>query len=336
MTFARLVLAASTNDPVPEPRKSNLPPRQAAYAIAQYYMSNIFPLFPAFSDTALMGLLDKLYQDDQPPIKSSDSWLFWMVLATGSTAQSRTKDDEYYRNGVEFVAHALPHADRALMPGYVTQIQALLLLTQYSMFDPAHFDSWQLISFTCRAVVDLGFHQDPLQAQSADKAAIEARRKTFYCVYSLDRFVSTPLVLSQSARPAWLMKHWSQEPLAWSMRALFPLQTMPFLFHFRRLVAQHVCPLPARQWLDHHPTMPPSPYSSYAAYNPAGTNHSSNLTRWILCPTPLHLYGTCVARCENGPPVCPIISLLAFERCSTLTYATATCTVSRPATRHHT
>jgi hypothetical protein len=32
--------------------------------------------------------------------------------------------------------------------GYESQIQALLLLVQYSMLDPAHFDSWQLIGFT--------------------------------------------------------------------------------------------------------------------------------------------------------------------------------------------
>jgi hypothetical protein len=73
------------------------------------------------------------------------------------------------------------------MPGYVSQIQALVLLVQYSMLDPAHFDSWQLIGFACRAVVDLGFHQDPPKEQQTDKKTLELRRRIFYCVYSIDR-----------------------------------------------------------------------------------------------------------------------------------------------------
>ena len=57
------------------------------------------------------------------------------------------------------------------------------------MLDPAHFDSWQLIGFACRAVVDLGFHQDPPKGQQPDKKTLDLRRRIFYCVYSLDRSV---------------------------------------------------------------------------------------------------------------------------------------------------
>ncbi|OIW31640.1 hypothetical protein CONLIGDRAFT_629301 [Coniochaeta ligniaria NRRL 30616] len=191
MTFARLVLAAATNDPVPEPRTTKLPSRQAAQAIVHYYMSNIHVLLPAFSPTLIVSLLEDVYsQDPRQQLSSSDFWLLYMVLAIGSAAQSRSAQDEFYANAVEFVARALPYADRALMPGYVTQIQSLLLLTQYSMLDPAHFDSWHLIGFTCRAVIDLGYHQDPPVQQNSDKAALDARRRTFYCVYALDRAIS--------------------------------------------------------------------------------------------------------------------------------------------------
>ncbi len=148
-------------------------------------MTNIYTLFPSFSDATLFALLDDLYREDPRPTKNSDYWLLWMVLAIGSTAQSRRSGDEFYTNGVQFVAQALPYADRALMPGYVHQIQSLLLLTQYAMLDPAHFDTWHLIGFTCRAVTDLGYHQEPPQGQASDKAAQDARRRTFYCVYSL-------------------------------------------------------------------------------------------------------------------------------------------------------
>ncbi|KAL1840021.1 hypothetical protein VTK73DRAFT_3862 [Phialemonium thermophilum] len=188
MTFARLVLAAATNRPVPEPRHAKFPPRQLAQGVIQYYMTNIYPLFPAFPETALDPVLDEMYLDHgQRQIKPADYWLLYLVLAIGSVAQSRSSQDDFYRNGVEFVSRALAVADQALTPGYVTQIQSLLLLAQYATLDPAHFDSWHLIGFACRAVIDLGYHQDPPQTHALDKAYLDARRRIFYCVYSLDR-----------------------------------------------------------------------------------------------------------------------------------------------------
>ncbi|KAK0715169.1 fungal-specific transcription factor domain-containing protein [Lasiosphaeris hirsuta] len=189
MTFARLVLAASANDPIPEPKSTKLPAKDDAYQIIDFYLTNVHSLYPAFPDTSLTALRDELYQDVSRPVRHPESWMFWMVLAIGSMAQSRSADDGHYQKGLEFVARAMRHADRALMPGYITQLQSLLLLTQYSMLDPAHFDSWHLIGFTCRAVIDLGLHQDPPQVHLSDEA-LEARRRTFYCIYSLDRAIS--------------------------------------------------------------------------------------------------------------------------------------------------
>lgn len=187
MTFARVVLAATTNHPVPQPQTTTLPSQLTAKGLAQYYKTNILPLYPVFPSSSLDALVGALYEESPRPIRSSEYWLFWMVLAIGSAAQSRSKRDESYANAVEFAARALPHADRALMSGYVTQLQSLLLLTQYSMLVPAHFDSWNLIGFTCRAVVDLGLHQDPPNTQQSDLEALDARRRTFYCAYALDR-----------------------------------------------------------------------------------------------------------------------------------------------------
>lgn len=189
MTFARLVLTATANDILPEPVNFELPPRQTAHSIVQFYMANIYSLFPCFSETALLTILDDLYQQDNRAIKDSDCWLCFLVLAVGSTAQSQRIRDEHYNNGVTYVSKAMEFADRALAPGYITQIQSLLLLTQYSMLDPAHFDSWHLIGFTTRAVVDLGLHQDPPVTSSTEKGALDMRRKIFYCAYGLDRFV---------------------------------------------------------------------------------------------------------------------------------------------------
>ena len=62
MTFARLVLAATTNDALPESPQVRLPPRQTAHALVQHYMDNIYSLFPCFLETSLLTALDDIYQ----------------------------------------------------------------------------------------------------------------------------------------------------------------------------------------------------------------------------------------------------------------------------------
>lgn len=156
-------------------------------ALVQYYLDNIFALYPVFSETALFNALDAVYQVNGRTVTEFEYWLLYMVFAIASTCQSRSNRDAHYADGLAWVGRALHFADKVLIPGYVSQIQALVLLVQYSMLDPAHFDSWQLIGFACRAIVDLGFHQDPPKDQQADKNNTEMRRKLYYCVYSLDR-----------------------------------------------------------------------------------------------------------------------------------------------------
>ena len=187
MTFGRLILAATNLEAVPQPGPFSLPSRLIALGLIQYYLDNVFPIFPVFSETALLNALDAIYQENGRPVTDFEHWLFYMVLAIAYTGQSRSHRDASYTEGITWASRALQYADKVLIPGYVSQIQALVLLVQYSMLDPAHFDSWQLIGFACRAVVDLGFHQDPPMEQQTDKTTLDMRRRVFYCVYSLDR-----------------------------------------------------------------------------------------------------------------------------------------------------
>ncbi|KAH8650104.1 fungal-specific transcription factor domain-containing protein [Xylariales sp. PMI_506] len=239
MTFARLVLAASINNPLPNTQSWNMPSRQDAIATAQYYMNNIYSLYPSFSETTLYTLLDQVYMQQDRQLKETDYWLVFMVLAIGSTAQSQITNDAHYTNGLYFVSRALKYADKALMPGYVTQIRSLILFTQYAMIDPAHFDSWHLIGFTSRAVIDLGYHQDPPPEQMPDKEQLDMRRKLFYCVYSLDRSIGMVQARAFSFTDASTSVAWPR-PQSFSRRPSITGQILPglesafLLFQLRR------------------------------------------------------------------------------------------------------
>ncbi|XWW92901.1 hypothetical protein V2A60_000828 [Cordyceps javanica] len=187
VTFAGLVLTTTMKHALPASTEPDLPPKQVTQSTVQYFMTHIYTLFPCFPETALLTVISDIYQDDHRVIRDSDYWLMYMVLAIGYSAQSQQINDTHYECGVEYAVKALKYADEALAPGTGTQIQSLLLLTIYSFLDPAHFDTWHLVGFTTSACIDLGFHQDPPTSSSSDRAALEARRRVFYCAYALDR-----------------------------------------------------------------------------------------------------------------------------------------------------
>lgn len=187
MTFARLVLASTMNIVIPEAALTDLPPRQTAQDLIQYYLANVYSLYPFFLETSLLNIVDDLYRKDERVVRDSDYWLFYMVLAIGSMAQSKGRRDSLHADGVGYVSMALKYAEKALTPGYATQIQSLLLLTIFGLLDPSHFDSWHLIGITARAIIDLGLHQDPPSSAVPDKSALDLRRRIFYSAYALDR-----------------------------------------------------------------------------------------------------------------------------------------------------
>jgi len=103
--------------------------------------------------------------------------------------QSRQRGDAMYTDAIGHVCTALEVADSVLHPGSIWSIQAMLLLVQFSMLDPAHFDSWTLIGAASRAMVDLGLHQDPSKSSKTAKKKLELRRRVYHIVYCLDRYV---------------------------------------------------------------------------------------------------------------------------------------------------
>ncbi|EGO59598.1 hypothetical protein NEUTE1DRAFT_61178, partial [Neurospora tetrasperma FGSC 2508] len=190
LSLATIILAASTNKFVPQSRSVGLPPYDKARKIVDFYMSSVHQLYPAFSRRIFNGLLEDIYRTSQRQFTSPEYWLFWMVLAIGSTAQSRQKDDSHYLDGLDYLACALPFAQEVLSPGNVKQIQSLLLLTLYSTYDPDHFDTWQILGFTCRAILDQGPFADPPEHHGMSITDVKLRRRIFRSAYSLDRAIS--------------------------------------------------------------------------------------------------------------------------------------------------
>lgn len=196
MTFARFILAAAVVESLPAMPSQQLPMKSVTMVLAQYYLDNVFVLYPSFSETYLFNAIERVYEDASPRIMGQgakatpfDHWLLFMCLAVAALNQSRSHGDLHYADGVRYVTRALQFKDDVLVPGSISFIQALILFVQYSMLDPEHFDSWHLVGFAGRAVIDLGFHQDPPRQQQPSHKELEIRRRVYWCFYTLDRLV---------------------------------------------------------------------------------------------------------------------------------------------------
>lgn len=196
VSYAQLILASCNKDPLPQVILQPLPPRHEATNIIQHYYDNFFALYPFFQETSFFGSLDAVYDARGAVASPFDHFVVRMVLGIAHAGRLEQRGDSNYMAAVGHVAEALTHAEHVLRPGSIESVQAMLLLHEYAMIDPHHFDSWSLIGAASRAMVDIGLHQDPPKGSSMSRSKLELRRRVFWCVYAFDR--STSLVQTRA------------------------------------------------------------------------------------------------------------------------------------------
>lgn len=188
-SFANLLLSLSLADPLPKQSSRPLPPRHEITHLLQHYFDTLYIQLPFFAETSFWTSVDAVYQSGGRFAKPFDHWMLYTVLATSSASLSYEIGDESHQDALSYVTQALQRAEDVLRPGSIQGIQAIMLLAQYSLYDPKHFRSWFLVGMAVRVMVDLGLHQDPpVEVQSSTKH-LDLRRRILHCLYSLDRFV---------------------------------------------------------------------------------------------------------------------------------------------------
>ncbi|RMZ83970.1 hypothetical protein DV737_g1331, partial [Chaetothyriales sp. CBS 132003] len=195
MSFAKLVRTMAIKTDLDVIGRTKLPPRYAIIQSINRYLHRIYVLLPFFSETDLMSSVSKVYQDasSSVPVAPFDFWCARMVLAISKASLSQAKGDPYDREAVQHVAAAMDLSNYVIQPGSMVGIQALLLLAQYALLDPATFDSWYLVGMASRLLVDLGLHCEPGLETKFTKQELQMRRRIFHSTYALDRLTSMAL-----------------------------------------------------------------------------------------------------------------------------------------------
>lgn len=124
------------------------------------------------------------------PIDVATFQLF-LVLSIGANLQIRRR--LYHHNPEIFFRYAMALADRVLSIISLPSLQSTLLLLVHSLVVPGGIDLWTTTRLAMAHCVDLGLHRELGERMKFSRVAVEMRRRIFFSVYSLDRYVGHQL-----------------------------------------------------------------------------------------------------------------------------------------------
>ena len=96
MSYARLVLWASSKEQLPKSMSQELPPRHQAVSLIQHYLNNVFVLLPVFDEASFWGSVDRVYSRHQHSADGHDHYMVRVVLAIASASMSEQRGDQRY------------------------------------------------------------------------------------------------------------------------------------------------------------------------------------------------------------------------------------------------
>lgn len=179
------------------PNESQLPPRDLAMQSIEAYFQHTHHTFPLLHRPTFLVAVERIYNDSANyPGRPFDEFAFEMVLAI--TEGSFNRFPYSAGSAAKHCARALSKMQAILDMRGLIPLRGILLLGQHLIFSNmlnTTASIWHLIGIAARMCVELGLHLDPTHRSGASKDAaisfeMEMQRRTFWCFYNLDRYVS--------------------------------------------------------------------------------------------------------------------------------------------------
>ncbi|KAJ4214450.1 hypothetical protein NW759_010466 [Fusarium solani] len=183
---------------------SALPALATARSFIDAYFQHTHISFPLIHRPSFLATVKRIYEDEgfyeNNPF---DAFVFDMVLAIGSSNFNRFEDSVASSSG--HFARANSKLDTVLRMGRLSQLKAILLISQHGIFSNLRDTSgsiWHLVGIGARICIELGLHLERKQPDAANRepfpASIvlfeeEMKKRCFWSLYNLDRVVSFTL-----------------------------------------------------------------------------------------------------------------------------------------------
>ncbi|KAF9556323.1 hypothetical protein CPC08DRAFT_765310 [Agrocybe pediades] len=132
------------------------------------------------------------YIVDEPMGRDEQTAAFfiWLMYATGARLLETTHLPGLHPPEI-YYAKAMEYLDTIVTLHNLANIQAFLLLAVYSLRCTEGPSVWHLVGLAMRLSVELGLHRKASrQARLRDPYTVELRRRIFWSVYGLDRFLA--------------------------------------------------------------------------------------------------------------------------------------------------
>ncbi|KAJ6260553.1 hypothetical protein Dda_4779 [Drechslerella dactyloides] len=193
-----------------KPTPADFPDMKTAIHLANAYFNQANPQIPILHAPVFMDKLTQLYEwlDKRPGVTEADlpeehiPMLYYMnmvfAIATGMNSNYQSMPEQFHASAMKYI-HTIFSA-----PNRLDTLKGVLLLALYSLMRPAVPGVWYVVGSALRICIDLGLHQEtPQVLQVLDPLTIDARRRLFWCAYSLDRqvcvYLGRPFGISDDA-----------------------------------------------------------------------------------------------------------------------------------------
>ncbi|KAF0321174.1 hypothetical protein GQ607_011579, partial [Colletotrichum asianum] len=173
-----------------------LPPKEKADNLLKTYFELSSPTYRFLHRPTVEGWLEEVYQNGTVSAPHSRSkYAVIMTMFAQSIQYIEPQGTSNVSNGMLYFQSAERELNRETEPATLTSVQALLGCCFYIMTQSRLNHCWSLFGTTSRLVLALGMHRkkfnlDGIGGSTGCLIESECRKRTFWCAYNLDRYLS--------------------------------------------------------------------------------------------------------------------------------------------------
>lgn len=184
-------------------RPQDLPPRNEAYAILGTLFDDLMSMYPMLHGPSFFDLYAPLWGpngDFLPDIATSDQYtvtemglLYAAIAAAMILMEQQGQDQCPIQAHKHYLSAKMLVVDTFLVrPADLESVQALCMLSLYFLHIEDEDASYKMTGMAIRAAFEIGLHLRSRE-QGQTPLAVETRRRTWWCLYLLDRRTSITL-----------------------------------------------------------------------------------------------------------------------------------------------
>ncbi|CAK7238067.1 hypothetical protein SEUCBS140593_010298 [Sporothrix eucalyptigena] len=197
---------ASSRLHIPSDFRSLFPTVAHAMPYIESYFQHTHHTFPLVHRPSFLSLTDRIFSEPSYyETHTLDAFIFDMVVSIGSSNKNLF-DDSASSIASKCFAMGQAKIKTVIQMGGIASLRAILMICHHGIFSSLCDTSasiWHLVGIGARLSIELGLHlkqrratETPPQGSSDENIVTfeeEMRRRTFWCLYNLDRVVSFTL-----------------------------------------------------------------------------------------------------------------------------------------------